>query len=88
MSADHPFSYEQHAEEKLQPHDWLLSILVPITQGELRRLETGERVVFKSLNVRDASQVRGSAVFCGRCDLPWERMTETEREDCRGVDED
>lgn len=88
MNGEHPFSYDAHREEVLQPHDWLLSALIPITQGELRRLHTGERVVFKKLDVRDPSQVRGSGVFCGRCRLSWERMSKTEREDCRGADED
>lgn len=73
---------------ELPPHDLLLSVLIPITRAELRRLEVGQRLVFKKLDPRDASQVRGSGVFCGRCQLPWEKMSEYEREGCRGSDDE
>ncbi|HEY4451050.1 MAG TPA: hypothetical protein VGN13_05600 [Solirubrobacteraceae bacterium] len=72
------------ANGELQEHDWLLSLLIPITTGELLRLERNQRVVFRKVDPQDASQVRGSGVFCGRCQLPWEKMTDVERERCRG----
>ena len=68
-------------------HDWILTVNVPVTDREVQRLGAGIRVVFKKLDVYDPSQVRGAAVFCARCEIPWARMTLEERGVCRGEDD-
>lgn len=70
-----------------RPHDWVLSMLVPITSAELERFKKGQRVIFRKVDPRDASQVRASAVFCAACQLPYEKMGWGELERCRGGDD-
>lgn len=67
----------------LPAHDWLLSLLIPVTGAEVAKMASGARKVFKKIEVPGV-HVRASAVFCGRCQLPWEKMTEYERAGCRG----
>lgn len=72
--------------EPLQ-HDWVLSMLMPITSAELERFEKGRRVVFRKVDPRDTSQVRAAAVFCAACQLPYEKMGWGELERCLGGDD-
>ncbi len=70
--------------EELPAHDWLLTMNVPITLGELKRWEDGQRVVFRKLDPHDESQVRHAGVWCARCLLAYAAMSERERQGCRG----
>lgn len=81
--ADAPVDEDAH----LPQHDWLLVPLIPLTAKEVEMLARGQRVVFKKLDIHDTSQVRGSAVYCARCQLPLERMTAREQHACRGSGE-
>lgn len=69
---------------ELPPHDFLLVPLIPLTSKEVRMLETGQRVVFRKLDIHDASQVRGAAVYCARCQISLEALGSGERDGCRG----
>lgn len=73
--------------DALPEHDWILSVLIPVTATEIRKLAEGQRLVFSKLDPRDRSQVRGSAVYCAVCQRPWEELTPEDRTGCRGADE-
>lgn len=76
-------------QPSLPPHDWLLSVLIPVTPRELRDMGEGVRRSFKIGFPERAADapVRGYGVFCGRCQLAAEDMTPEERKACRGSDE-
>lgn len=76
--------YEPDPDAGLPAHDFLLVPLIPLTDKEVKMLSTGQRVVFKKLDIHDPAQVRGSAVYCARCEIPLERLGDGEREVCRG----
>ena len=65
-------------------HEWLLSVVMYTDLRDVERLAAGQRVVFRKVDVLDADRVRGSAAFCGRCQLTYQQMTGAERERCRG----
>lgn len=48
-------------------HEWLLSVVVPISEADINRLGAGERLVLRKV---DVTKARGSAVLCGRCRRP------------------
>lgn len=75
-------------DDDAQPHDWVLSMLVPITSAELERFRVGRQVVFRKVDPRDTSQVRASAVYCATCQLSYEQMGWGERAHCRAAPDD
>lgn len=72
---------------ELPGHDWLLSVLLPVTEREVARMADGQRRVFKVVIEHGGpvdGSVRGVGVFCGRCQLAAESMTPQEMVGCRG----
>lgn len=61
-------------------HEWVLSALLSLTPPVLRDLEVGRRRSFSF--TLPSGEVR-FAVFCERCQLTWDQMSEQERERCR-----
>jgi len=68
-----------------RPHDWIWCPVLELSQEEAERLVRTEDGT-SPLRRASAGKVKlaGGALMCRRCQLPWERMTEVERERCRG----
>jgi hypothetical protein len=65
----------------LPDHEWVLTALLPIVPAKIRDIEEGRRWSFSfTLPSKDIR----IGVFCERCQLTWDQMTDVERERCRG----
>lgn len=57
-------------------HDWVLWLVVPVTDTEAHAIQAGARKTFRKLDVGDRSVVRSGALVCATCHRPATPLTD------------
>lgn len=67
-----------------EPHDWVMVLVLPLSESRARGVAAGERFSLKRVNVHDPADVRSAALICARCELTIDKLGAGERDVCRG----